>query len=129
MSDFKLPLSGDVSQLFKLWTTFFSSVGSQFGLVNINLGKSANPTVEEEVLSDVASYGRQLGRVEDALAVLIARLTPEGPLTEPEQAALADFKRMFNSIADVKDQHAKPEAKPALRFKDNLTSELEIGSS
>jgi hypothetical protein len=128
MSDFKLPLSGEVSQLFKLWTTFFSAIGSQFGLININLGKSANPTVEEEVLSDVASYGRQLGRVEDALAVLLAHLPPEPALTKREQAALADFRQMFNDIADVKDRHAKPGAKPALRFKDNLTSELELGS-
>ncbi len=128
MSDFKLPLSGDVSQIFKLWTTFFSTMGSQFGLVNINLGKSANPTVEEEVLSDVASYGRQLGRVEDALAVLIARLMPERELTELERATLADFKQMFNNIADVRDRHAKPGAKLALRFKDNLTSKLETRS-
>ena len=128
MSDFKLPLSGDVSQIFKLWTTFFNAMGSQFGLININLGKSANPTVEEEVLSDVASYGRQLGRVEDALAVLVAHLPRERALTKAEQAALADFKQMFNNIADVRDRHAKPGAQPALRFKDNPTSDLETGS-
>ena len=58
----------------------FRAVGSQFGLININLGQSSNPTVEEEVLTDVASYGRQLGRISDALAVLLARLPPAAEL-------------------------------------------------
>jgi len=31
--------------------------GGQFGLVNINLGQSSEPKVEEEVLSDIATYG------------------------------------------------------------------------
>jgi hypothetical protein len=70
MPDFKLPLSGNVTQTINPWTPFFNPVGSQIGLVNINLGNSSNPEIEEQVLSDVASYGKQLGRIEDVLAVL-----------------------------------------------------------
>src|SRR3954451_20201998 len=89
MPEFNLPLSGGVDQVFQLWTSLFRAVGSQFGLININLGQSSNPTVEEEVLADVASYGRQLGRIADALAVLLARLPPAAELTLQERDALA----------------------------------------
>ena len=60
MPTFKLPLSGDVVQSINPFTAWMSPVGSQFGLININLGQSSEPKVEEEVLSDVGTYGRQL---------------------------------------------------------------------
>src|SRR5215472_14179190 len=72
MPIFRFPLSGNVTQTINPWTWFFNPVGSQVGLVNIELGQSSNPAIEEEVLSDVASYGKQLGRIEDALIVLVA---------------------------------------------------------
>ena len=71
MPVFRLPMSGNVTQTINPWTWFFNPVGSQVGLVNIELGQSSNPAVEEEILSDVASYGKQLGRIEDALLVLL----------------------------------------------------------
>ena len=58
MPIFRLPLSGNVTQTINPWTWFFNPVGSQVGLVNIELGQSAKPAVEEEVLTDVASYGK-----------------------------------------------------------------------
>ena len=59
------------------WNWLFKSTGGQFGLVNINLGKSADPALEEDVLNEVGSYGRQLGRIGDAMGVLIKHLRPE----------------------------------------------------
>jgi hypothetical protein len=50
--------------------------GGQLGLVNIKLGQSGDPAIEADVLSDVATYGKQLGRIGDALAVLIAHFHP-----------------------------------------------------
>src|SRR5438045_9665788 len=85
MPVFRLPLSGNVTQSINPWTWMFNPVGSQVGLVNIELGQSSNPAVEEEVLSDVASYGKQLGRIEDALLVLLAHFHPERELTADEQ--------------------------------------------
>lgn len=55
MPVFKLPLSGDAVQTINPWTAFLSPIGSQFGLININLGQSSEPNVEVDVLSDVAS--------------------------------------------------------------------------
>ena len=112
MPDFKLPLSGDVTQTINPWTMFFNPVGSQFGLINVNLGTSSNPAVESQVLSDVASYGRQLGRIGDALVVLLAHFKPEGKLSRAEEKAIHDLKSMLDVIADVKERHA---AEPALR--------------
>ncbi len=105
MPAFRLPLSGNVTQSINPWTWFFNPVGSQIGLVNIELGQSANPAVEEEVLTDVASYGKQLGRIEDALLVLFAHFRPERPLTAEEKAAVGALKAIVEEIAAVKAKH------------------------
>jgi hypothetical protein len=105
MPAFRLPLSGNVTQSINPWTWFFNPVGSQVGLVNIELGQSSDPAVEEEILSDVASYGKQLGRIEDALSVLLAHFRPERPLTADEEAALDAFKAIVGDIAAVKAKH------------------------
>jgi hypothetical protein len=110
MPAFRLPLSGNVTQSINPWTWFFNPVGSQIGLVNIELGQSSNPAVEEEVLTDVASYGKQLGRIEDALLVLLAHFRPEGVLTAEEEAALGAFKSIVAEIAAVKAKHQPPAA-------------------
>ena len=106
MPDFKLPLSGNVTQTINPWTLFFNPVGSQLGLVNINLGNSSNPEIEEQVLSDVASYGKQLGRIEDVLALLLEHFRPERALTSAEDKAIRDLKRLMEDVADVKRRHA-----------------------
>jgi hypothetical protein len=107
MPSFRLPLSGNVTQSINPWTWFFNPVGSQVGLVNIELGQSSNPAVEEEVLSDVASYGKQLGRIEDALLVLLAHFRPERPLTDDEEAAIGALKELVSAITAVKTKHRR----------------------
>ncbi|WOJ89672.1 hypothetical protein RZS28_18120 [Methylocapsa polymorpha] len=106
MPDFKLPLSGDVSQSFGWWTGFLNSIGNQFSLISLNLGKSSDPKVEEDILSDVASYGKQLGRIEDALGVLIEHFKPDRALTPAEKKAIHDLKRLLEDIDDVKKRSA-----------------------
>jgi hypothetical protein len=112
MPTFKLPLSGDVVQTINPWTAFLSPMGSQFGLININLGQSSAPSVEEEVLSDVGSYGKQLGRIGDALIVLLSHFHPATPLTADETEAIGALKDMLAKIADVKEKHARPAVRP-----------------
>jgi hypothetical protein len=103
MPTFKLPLSG---------TVFMSPIGSQVGWFNVNIGQSSEPAVEADVLSDVASYGKQLGRIGDALIVLLAHFHPRTPLTEEETAAIDDLKDMLKHIADVKDKHKRTALRP-----------------
>lgn len=105
MPVFRLPLSGNVTQSILPWNWIFNPTGGQFGLVNISLGQSSNPAVEEEVLSDVASYGKQLGRIEDALLLLIGRAEKAGALSEDEKQAFAALKDMAGQIAVVKARH------------------------
>jgi hypothetical protein len=70
--------------------TFFQSVFRQpinpdwnFGNINITYENSANPAVERWIVGKV-SYGRQLGRMMEAVAALIERTGSEGFTIEPE---------------------------------------------
>lgn len=110
MPTFKLPLSGDVVQSINPFTAFMT--GGQFGLVNINLGQSSEPKVEEDVLSDVASYGKQLGRIGDALIVLLNHFHPRDTLSKDETAALEALNEMLEKIAKVKEGHHRPALHP-----------------
>jgi hypothetical protein len=101
----KLPLSGNVAQA--IWTAFLSPFNNQFGLINISLGRSIAPEVEEAVLSEVGSYGKQLGRMGDALTVLVRHFNPKEPLSLEEQNALDALKIMLDEIADIKQQHKR----------------------
>jgi len=112
MPTFKLPLSGDVFQAISPWTAFMSPIGSQVGLFNVRIGQSSEPAVEADVLSDVASYGKQLGRIGDALIVLLAHFHPKAPLTTEETAAIDDLKEMLRQIAEVKDKHKRKAMRP-----------------
>ena len=120
MPDVELPWSGDVSQAINPWTALFKVVGNRFSLLTVNVGRSRNPAVEKEVLAEVGSYGRQLGRIHDALAVLVSRFPEEG-LSREQRRALAEFRELFNAIAEVKDRHT---GKPVLRFESGTTPEL-----
>ena len=95
---FKLPFAGDVTQWIKAWG---QAVG-QIGFLNVNLGNSADPSVEKEI-SGKYSYGRQLGRILDVLAPLVnengARLCENGSLDERD---LDDFQTMVGDIKIVK---------------------------
>jgi hypothetical protein len=101
MPDVNLPLSGPVSQTFP-WTNY----------ITINVGTSSNPAIEKDALSDVASYGKQLGRIGDALIVLLRHFPHEDKLPDDEKKAIADLKSMLHEIANVKERHG---AKSVLR--------------
>ncbi len=101
----RFPFSGDVTQSILPWTWMFNPTGSQVGLVNIDMGRSANPAIEEEILNEVASYGRQLGRIEDALIALIDAHREKRDFNAGEEKAINDLKSMVNEIALVKARH------------------------
>jgi hypothetical protein len=106
MTMFKLPLSGDVVQSINPFTAFMT--GGQFGLININIGQTDDENVEKEVLTDVAGYGMQLGRIEDVLVVLLRHFRPEKPLNGEESAAIEALTKMLDRIAEKKKKHRRP---------------------
>jgi len=112
MLTFKLPLSVDMVHAISPWMAFMSPAASHPGLINVTIGQSSEPAVEADALSDVASYGKQLGRIGDALIVLLAHFHPITPLTEEESAAIDDLKEMLARIADVKDKHKRKAIRP-----------------
>ena len=108
MPTFKMPLSGDVVQSISPWTALFSPIGNQLGVININLGQSSDPDVEQEVLSDVGTYGKQIGRIGDALIVWLTHFHPKTPLSHDEAIAIHELKKMLDTAADVKQRHTRP---------------------
>jgi len=111
MSEFRLPLSGDVSQTINPWTWFFRSVGSQFGLININLGKSSDPVLEERILADVGTYGRQIGQIGDVLRVFMTHIKLDG-LTAADRRALKALEYQLDEIDRLKAKR-HDETRPA----------------
>ena len=101
----RLPLSGDVLQNINPWNWFFRFTGSQVGLVNINLGRSADPELEEQILEEVGSYGRQLGRIGDVLGILLRHVDLDG-LDEDEKTKVAAFRTQLAEIEQLKKRRA-----------------------
>jgi hypothetical protein len=89
----------------KLWQAInpwsFYNQGAQLGFVNINLGQTAHPEIEQKVLEEVGSYGKQLGRIGDALEVLIDHAALKD-LSRDETDALAILKGQLAEIRKVK---------------------------
>jgi hypothetical protein len=82
---------------FLPWTAVF----------NINLGNSSDPAVEKRVLSTVASYGRQLGRIGDALEVILRAYRPARELTAKEADAIEELLSMLREIRKVKAKYGR----------------------
>ena len=86
-------------QAINPWTVY--QKGMQVGLINLNLGQTPHPEIEERILDEVGSYGRQLGRIGDALQVLLDHVRLDG-LSEREQDALDVLKGQLAAIRQVK---------------------------
>jgi hypothetical protein len=107
MSIFKLPLSGDVSQWINPITSWWSG-----NTISVNLGESGSPEAEAEILRRVGSYGRQLGKITDAMIVLLKHLPKGANLTKEERDAIAAFRKMADQIADIKETHKRQAMRP-----------------
>lgn len=103
MKQFRLPLSGDVTQSINPWTWIWD--GNQFGNVTVNLGLSRDPEMERDILHQVGSYGRQIGQITDAIKVLVERLD-RSTLKPEEQKAIELFEIQAEMVELVKKQKA-----------------------
>jgi hypothetical protein len=97
----RLPWSGAVNQSILPWRWAFDWIGNQFSVFTINLGRSSAPKVETEILEEVGSYGRQLGRLSEAVEVLVERL-PRDQLSKPEREAIEAFSVQMREIKKIK---------------------------
>ena len=93
------PFSGDVTQA---WATMLRSM-SQVGLVNvINETKSGNPELERKIVTEGFGYGSQLGRIIDAVDVLVRQAKESGLKTKADEKAFEDFSEMATRVAAIK---------------------------
>jgi hypothetical protein len=97
---FQISLAPDqLMQAINPWT--FNQQGAQFGFINIDLGDTAESDLERKLLDRVGSYGRQLGRIGDALEVILKHVKL-GDLKPEEQDALDILKGQLASVRQVK---------------------------
>jgi hypothetical protein len=75
----------------------FSQLGGQFGFINIDLGGAGDSDLERKILKTVGSYGRQLGRMGDAL-----KHVKLDDLTRDEQDALDILKGQLAAVRQAK---------------------------
>jgi hypothetical protein len=94
----------------KLWQPInpwkFYLQGAQFDFINIDLGNTQHPDVEKAILDEVASYGRQLGRIGDALEVLLKHVKLQG-LSRDEKDALSVLQGQLAEVRQVKQRALK----------------------
>ena len=78
-----------------------------FNLFNVNLGASSNPTVEQEALQTVGSYGRQMGHLAEALELVISKLKLlEGKELSPaERDIIQVFLGDVSAVRKIKASH------------------------
>ena len=97
----------------KLWQAInpwsFYQQGAQFGFINIDLGQTSHPDVEQKILDDVGSYGRQLGRIGDALEVLLNHVDL-GRLNPQERDCIDILRGQLAEVRKVKERelHQRP---------------------
>jgi hypothetical protein len=98
-------------QAINPWT--FYQQGAQFGFINIDLGQTPHPEAEQAILDEVGSYGRQLGRIGDALEVLLKHVKLED-LSQAEQDSLDILQGQLAAVRGVKQRIiASPSHVPA----------------
>src|ERR1700685_633882 len=84
----------------------FNQQGAQFGFINIDLGNTAESDLERRILDKVGSYGRQLGRLGDALEVILKHVKL-GDLKPDEQDALDILKGQIAAVRQGKDANRR----------------------
>src|SRR5215813_8456636 len=103
-NSFQLSLAPEkLWQAINPWT--FYQQGAQLGFINIDLGQTPNPAMEQSILDKVGSYGRQLGHLGGALEVLLNHVKLED-LTPAEQDAIAVLRGDLAKIRQVKNSAA-----------------------
>ena len=106
MSTFQLPLSGNVTQTINPMTWLNNFAGGRFGLINIDLGKSSDPALEQRILDEVGSYGRQIGQLSDALNAVLEHLDTD-KWSDDERKAVRKFRELLSDVKDVRAQHQR----------------------
>jgi uncharacterized protein YfkK (UPF0435 family) len=97
------------------------SFWTQQGFINVNLMQSSDPGMERDIVENVAGYGRQLGRIGEALRVLIDHGAVRAAALSPEERkAVRDFTDMTDQISDLTAKREQLTARQVDKFVDTL---------
>jgi hypothetical protein len=77
--------------------------GANFSLFQVDLGRTLYPDVEQEIFEEVGTYGRQLGRLGDAVEILLKRVKPDD-LSKEEKSTLEDLRHQLAAVRKVKQR-------------------------
>ena len=105
MAEFRLPLSGGVTQSFP-WSFNFAPSLSALGPVNVSLGSSSDPELEREILDQVGTYGCQLGQMGDVIRILLRRFRLDD-LSPQESDAVEAFYAQIEAIDRLKRKRSR----------------------
>jgi hypothetical protein len=78
-------------------------INSGWSLLNVTYNNSSAPAIERDVLQQ-HSYGRQIGRLMDALSVLVERL----PASAKDDQRIEDFLALVQDVARIKENARLP---------------------
>lgn len=96
MPDFNVSLApSQLTQTINPWTF---SLGSLF---TINLGQSSDPALENQILEEVGSYGRQIGQIGDVMKLLLP-LIDQSKLSEAQKKAIWKLEDQLDRIDRLK---------------------------
>jgi hypothetical protein len=106
--DFKSPLSGDVTELFKI-NPFFKTMteaAQQIGFINVYNVGSSDPEAEMGIVKNVAGYGKQLGWILEALALLVSKLYDSKVLdiSKLKEDEVATFSKIRSLLQDIEKE-------------------------
>ena len=107
----KAPLSGDVWQDFhpftSWWADMFRNAMGQYGFINIYEMQSSDAQLEQGIVTEQASYGKQIGRVVEALQAICANLDMDD-WKPAHREAVKSFLRMAEELDEYKRDHQPP---------------------
>ena len=108
MTSFEVALAPEkLWQPINPWT--FYQPGARFGLINIDLGQTPRPGIEQHIHGEVGSHGRQLGRIGDALEVPLDHVRLE-ELSAAETDAITVLRGQLAEIRQIKQREKRAQA-------------------
>ena len=93
---FRFPFSGDVNQQISPETDWF------FGNINPKVGDGE---VEKEVFLNIASYGKQLGKITAVLLALVEEIRKNKPAVLKDFPEFTELKELNERIERIKEEN------------------------
>ena len=97
---FRFPLSGSVTQAINPWELWIKTLSTQTGFINI-YNTTNNPELEKRITTEVAGYGKQLGKINDVLSILLESVDQQA-LPEEQRREVQSFQAMVAGIERIK---------------------------